>query len=169
MAFFRLRGLRLRPGEELVEEVGVDLAPFLLGRERYVPVPEQTRAELTVTRATSGDVFGLRFATRMHGPCMRCLGDAVVELELEGREYQATDPKGDDELRSEYVVEDRLEVDRWAHDLVAEALPAVVLCRPDCAGLCPVCGKDLNADPHEHAEETVDSRWEALRGLKDDS
>lgn len=169
MASYALRRLRLRPGDELVDEVAVDLEPFLLGGERYVLVPEHVPAELTVTRATTGDVFALRFGARLHGPCMRCLGDAVADLELRGREYQATDPKGDDELRSEYVVADALELDRWARDLVADALPDVILCRPDCAGLCPVCGKDLNVEPHEHAEETVDPRWEALKGLTEES
>jgi uncharacterized protein len=46
-------------------------------------------------------------------------------------------------------------------------LPAQILCRPDCAGLCPVCGKDLNVEPHEHEEERVDDRWAALQALKD--
>ena len=41
------------------------------------------------------------------------------------------------------------------------------LCRPDCAGLCPVCGKDLNVEPHEHLERDPDPRWAALEGLKE--
>ena len=38
----------------------------------------------------------------------------------------------------------------WARDAVALALPEKILCRPDCAGLCPECGKNLNDEPHEH-------------------
>jgi uncharacterized protein len=48
------------------------------------------------------------------------------------------------------------------------ALPTQILCRPECLGLCPVCGEPLNdADPaaHEH-EKPVDSRWAALKDLK---
>ena len=37
-----------------------------------------------------------------------------------------------------------LDVSQWAHDAVALALPDKILCRPDCAGLCPVCGRNLN-------------------------
>ncbi|MDP9246168.1 MAG: DUF177 domain-containing protein [Chloroflexota bacterium] len=44
--------------------------------------------------------------------------------------------------------------------------PVASLCREDCAGLCPVCGDDLNERPHAH-EETVDGRWGALQELKD--
>jgi uncharacterized protein len=43
--------------------------------------------------------------------------------------------------------------------------PAKPLCRPDCMGLCPVCGADLNTGPHE-CEQPADERWSALAGLK---
>ena len=46
------------------------------------------------------------------------------------------------------------------------ALPDQILCREDCAGLCPVCGKDLNAEPHEHDEERLDPRWAKLSELQ---
>ena len=50
----------------------------------------------------------------------------------------------------------------------ALGLPDQILCRADCAGLCPVCGKDLNVEPHEHDEAAVDSRWAALEALRGD-
>ena len=48
------------------------------------------------------------------------------------------------------------------------ALPDKILCRADCAGLCPVCGVDLNAEPHEHEGEESDPRWAALAELNDE-
>ena len=36
------------------------------------------------------------------------------------------------------------------------------------AGLCPVCGKDLNAEPHEHVGQELDPRWAALQQLRDE-
>ena len=44
--------------------------------------------------------------------------------------------------------------------------PVASLCRPDCAGLCPVCGDDLNVRPHAHAD-AIDQRWTALQQLRD--
>lgn len=44
--------------------------------------------------------------------------------------------------------------------------PVASLCRPDCAGLCPECGDDLNERPHVH-DEAVDVRWSALQELRD--
>jgi uncharacterized protein len=55
----------------------------------------------------------------------------------------------------------------WARDAFALALPVKVLCREDCAGLCPVCAIDLNEAPAEHHHEsTPDRRWAKLRELK---
>ena len=48
-----------------------------------------------------------------------------------------------------------LDVSAWARDAIALALPEKILCRPDCAGLCGVCGKNLNDEPHEHEEHTA--------------
>jgi uncharacterized protein len=163
---FSLRRLRLRSGEQLRDEVELDLEPFEFGGQRYIPVPEQVPAELTVTQASTGSVFELRFHARLHGPCMRCLADAVVDQDVSAREYQATRPDTD-ELTSPYVHEDQLDLSGWARDALALGLPVQILCRPDCAGLCPVCGKDLNVEPHEHEEEQRDARWAALEELRD--
>ena len=67
---------------------------------------------------------------------------------------------------SPYVADGRLDLSGWAHDAVVLALPDKILCREDCAGLCPVCGKNLNLEPHEHEGEVGDPRWAALAELK---
>ena len=100
---------------------------------------------------------------------MRCLAPASVEIAVDAQEYDALDPAGDDELRSEYVVDGELAVDAWAHDLLALSVPDQILCRPDCAGLCPVCGKDLNVEPHRHDDAPTDPRWAALEALREGS
>ena len=167
MTSFSLRSIRLRPGEEHREEQEVALEPLWLGGQRYLPVPEKVRAELAIAKASSGTVFELRFRTRLHGPCYRCLADAVVDVEIAGREYQATSPEGADELETPYVENDQLDLSGWARDALVLELPDKILCRLDCAGLCPVCGRDLNVEPHVHENEEPDSRWAALTELKD--
>jgi len=164
---FNLRQVKLRSGEEYRDEIELELEPFDLGGQRYLPVPEKVPAALAITKASTGTVFELGFTGRMHGPCYRCLGDAVLELSIEGREYQATNPQGLDELRTPYLEDDNLDLAAWSRDAVALALPEKILCRVDCAGLCPVCGKDLNEEPHTHEEETSDSRWAALEALRE--
>lgn len=168
MTRFPLRNLTLRPGEEHREEVDLEIEPFELGGQRYLSVPAAVPAALTIAQATSGDVFALSFVARLHGPCMRCLVDAVAEVPIEASEYQDADPDASEELRTEYVVDDQLELSAWARDAVALELPEQILCRADCAGLCPVCGRNLSEEPHEHSEERADPRWAALEQLRDD-
>jgi uncharacterized protein len=168
MTSFNLRQVKLRPGEQFRDEVEVELEPFELGGQRYVPVPEKVPAELEITRANTGTVFSLAFHARMHGPCQRCLGDAALDLDLRAREYQAESPE-DEQMATPYVAGNNLQLSQWARDLVGLALPDKILCRPDCAGLCPECGKNLNDEPHVHEEVHGDPRWAALEALRDQS
>jgi uncharacterized protein len=127
-------------------------------------------------------VLELSFDVALAGPCFRCLSHAELPVSLRLREYsagsaagkagdarrgkqRATKPEGDEE-QTEYLADDRLDLSAWARDSIALALPDQILCRDDCAGLCPICGKDLNAEPHEHVEERTDPRWEKLSQLR---
>ncbi len=167
MTTFDLRSVRVRSGEEWRDEHQIELGPLVLAGQRYVPVPEQLPAELTITQASTGTVFELRFGVRLHGPCFRCLADAVIERRLHVREYQATSPGGSEELMTPYLEETRLDLTAWARDALVLSLPEQILCRPDCAGLCPACGRDLNREPHEHEEIESDPRWAALAELRE--
>ena len=167
MKSFNLRTVKLRSGEEFRDAIELELAPLEYGGQRYIPVPEKVPAELAITRASTGTVFQLRFDARLHGPCYRCLEDAVLDVPADAREYQATNPAGDDELGTPYLADDNIDLEAWARDAIALELPEQILCRPECKGLCPVCGKDLNVEPHEHEEERVDPRWSALAELRD--
>ncbi|HEY2940749.1 MAG TPA: DUF177 domain-containing protein [Gaiellaceae bacterium] len=167
MTTLNLRTIKLRSGEQFRDERELRLEPLELGGQRYLPVPEDVPAELAITRASTGTVFELAFQVRLHGPCYRCLEDAVLELPISAREYEATSPGGSDELRTPYLDDDRLDLSAWARDALALELPDKILCRTECAGLCPVCGLDLNREPHEHGEPEPDTRWSALADLRD--
>src|SRR5215216_104386 len=127
MTSFSLRSLRLRPGEEHRDEQEIALEPISLGGQRYLPVPDKVPAELVVTRAQSGTVLDLRFHTRLHGPCYRCLADAAVDVDVTAREYQAENPESD-ELRTPYLVDGQLDLTAWARDALVLELPDKILC-----------------------------------------
>ena len=167
MTVFIIRTARLQSGDQFRDVKEVDLEPLELGGQRYVPIPESPEAALTLTRLSSGLMLELAFGVRLVGPCVRCLGDVGLDVAVDDRQYQATDPEDDEELRTPYLQDDRLDLSTWARDVVALELPDKILCRPDCAGLCPVCGLDLNVEPHVHEDEQPDSRWAALAELKD--
>ena len=168
MTSFSLRQVKLRPGEQFRDELELELAAFEFGGQRYIPVPEKVPAAFEVTRAITGTVFTLKFRARLYGPCYRCLADAVLELPISATEYQAEDPE-DEQMTTQYITGAELDVSQWARDAVALALPEQILCRPDCAGLCSHCGKNLNDEPHTHDEQQSDPRWAALEALRDPS
>jgi uncharacterized protein len=167
MSTIDLRRLGLRPGEVRRERLDVELEPFQLGGQRYEGHPETLPVDVEITQASGATVFDLRLQARLAGPCMRCLGFAEVEVEARAREFYDPAAPPSDALRSDYVVEEHFDVGAWARDAIGLALPEQILCRPECAGLCPVCGKDLNVEPHEHAEREPDPRWAPLEQLRD--
>jgi DUF177 domain-containing protein len=162
-----LARLSLAHGEGARLDLDVTLDPLELGGQTYRPSGGRVKARLDVSRPSNGHAFRLRFPLRVEGPCMRCLDDAAIETKVDAREVDQADTD-DEELRSPYVVDDELDLGRWAHDAAVLAIPTRVLCREDCAGLCPTCGESLNdADPadHEHGAGT-DPRWAKLRELE---
>jgi DUF177 domain-containing protein len=163
---FDLAGLRLSAGEARRLQLDVRIPPLVLGSARYQAVPARVPVELSVSRMTGGGyALRLRFSAAAGGPCMRCLEPAAPTIEVDAREVDR--PGGGDELDSPYVNDETLELAAWAHDAFALALPTQVLCRPDCAGLCPVCAANLNevGPAHRHAR-APDRRWAKLRELK---
>jgi uncharacterized protein len=159
-----LSRLSLAHGEGRRLELPVALGPFELGGETYRAEPQVPKVRLEVSRHSNGFAFRLDFPVHLEGPCMRCLEPGQLDLEVEAREV-SQNGTDDPELTSPYVDEDELDLGRWAHDATMLALPSRFLCRPDCAGLCPVCGESLNDNPHEH-EQATDPRWSALKDLK---
>jgi uncharacterized protein len=167
MTTIDLRAVRLRSGEQIRTVREVELEGFDLAGQRYAAVPARPDATVTISRTSSGLLFELALEARLVGPCFRCLVETEVTSAIRGREYQATNPGGVDELTTPYVVDDRLELSAWTRDAVALALPDKILCRADCAGLCAVCGGDLNREPHTHEDASPDPRWAALAELRE--
>ncbi len=105
--------------------------------------------------------------------CRRCLAD--VTTDVSGEVHFLFAPAGDETAADD---PDVFTYDAGARELdlrpaVREAwlleAPSLVLCRPDCKGLCPSCGTDLNTDQCECGAAKNDSRWEALRHARDES
>jgi len=97
---------------------------------------------------------------------MRCLEPAEPEYSVDAREVSQPDGEGGD-LTTPYVVGQILDLQAWARDALALSLPQQLLCREGCAGLCPVCGVDLNtAEPGHAHEREPDPRWAKLSELR---
>ena len=168
---FDLGGLRLNAGEGRRIELSVGIDPLELAGERYGIEPDQVPVRLEVSRmAGGGYALKLSFEAALTGTCMRCLKRASPRIEVEAREI---DKQGEgEELESPYVDGEKLELAAWGRDAFALAAPVKVLCREDCAGLCPICALDLNeldldpARPEHRHEPEPDPRWAKLSELK---
>ena len=163
---FDLSRMRLSPGEGRRLDLEVALQPMDFSGERYDVAESPVPVRLDVSRMNGGGYsLRLRFAAALRGPCMRCLRDAEPVTEVDAREVDQ--PGGGEELSSPYVHGGELDLAGWARDAYALALPAQVVCREDCAGLCPVCGELLaEAEPDHSHEATPDPRWDKLRELR---
>ncbi len=183
---FDLGGLHLTAGEGRRLDLFVAIEPLMLAGERYPVEPELVPVRLDISR-TTGDGYALRirFEASVVGPCMRCLEPAGPTFAVDAREVsqpnearalqeEAAAGRGRstqrvelDDLVSPYVGDGLLDVRGWARDALALVVPATLLCREGCAGLCAVCGTDLNeAGPDHHHEREPDPRWAALSELR---
>ena len=162
---FELGRLGLSSGEGRRLALHTAIAPFDYGGQRYAVEPAMVPVRLDVSRTTgSGWALRLRFEAGLNGPCMRCLDPAAARFEVEVREVSV--PESGEELQSPYVnADDDLDLEAWARDALALALPAQITCRPDCAGLCPQCGANLNHEPEHQHEAEPDPRWAKLSEL----
>ena len=163
-----LGDLALSSGEGRRINLEVEPGRLALGGLEYSLGGGVVKARLDISKTATGYALRLRFKGELAGECMRCLGPADAAVGVDAIEVDQPGAS-DEEMRSPYVDEGVLDIGAWAHDALALALPAQVLCRPECAGLCAVCGQSLNdAEPgaHDHPREP-DPRWAKLLELQE--
>lgn len=157
--------LALRSGQGEVFELRLHPPAPVIGGEPIELEGGEAEARVEISRTTSGYALRLVADVRLSAPCARCLDPATPSVEIDAREVEQ--PTVDDpELTSPYVEEGLLDTTAWLHDAIALGLPEKILCRPDCAGICPVCGVSLNEAGPEHGHERPpDPRFAKLREL----
>jgi uncharacterized protein len=153
-----------------VREIDISSSPLDMG-----PDLRQSRGvsgRLKLTRTNRGLLVQGSFSTGLELVCSRCLReiDYPVVFDIDEEALPSidvlsglpADTKAEpDVLRLNDHHE--LELEGGIRDAVALAEPIAPLCRDDCPGLCPICGQELTAGPHEHPEAEIDPRLEVLR------
>lgn len=104
--------------------------------------------------------------------CTRCLGEFERALTVEiGEEFAAegADPEvatvDREEPEASAISDYVLDVTELVRQQVVMNAPLAAVCRADCAGICPRCGRNLNEGPCGCTPEVEDSRWTKLRDL----
>jgi len=164
---FELAPLGLRSGDGRRLDLHVAIDPVHYGGVPYAVTPALVPVRVDVSRTTgNGWALRIRFSAGLEGPCWRCLDPATPHFDVDSREVSQPG-SGDDELISPYVADDgELDLKAWVHDALALALPAQITCRPDCAGLCPQCGANLNEEPDHAHEAPRDPRFDKLSEIR---
>ena len=137
--------------------------------------PTRVTGRVDLIRTLSGVLARAGLSTDLTEMCSRCLQPATVPLQLAvEEEFIPTVDAVTGGPLPEPAEPTPFRIDEFHHLDLAEAVrqaalleqPMAPLCRPDCRGLCPNCGADLNAGPCKCPAEPVDDRWAALRALK---
>ena len=132
-----------------------------------VPAGSDVVVDVVLEVVYGGIVVTGAVGTAWEGECRRCLQTARGNVRAEVREIYRPHPPGEPADEETYPLgADHLDLRPLARDAILLALPVAPLCRPDCAGLCPSCGADLNVDRCDCPPARSDLRWAALDALR---
>lgn len=130
-----------------------------------------------VSRTNRGILADARLNTTLAGECARCLRplttpiDIVLDEEyLPSIDFQTGRPVDLDAEPEALRLSDHHELDLEpsVRDAILLAEPIAPLDRPDCPGLCAFCGLPLDEGEHDHPDDEIDPRLEALRAFRPD-
>jgi uncharacterized protein len=161
-----------RPGSTRTARMTVaapaDLGSGVIG----VPAGSDLELDLRLEAVMEGVLVTGTVRGQAVGECVRCLDDVTEAVDVTMSELFVYPERAavamqdgdeeDDDLRE--LDGDFLDLEPALRDAVVPMLPFQPVCRPDCPGLCPLCGARLADDPG-HTHETLDPRWAALSDL----
>jgi uncharacterized protein len=155
------------PGERGCFPISVPLAPA----EGYTPVGPVT-GEIIVENIGSLLLIHGALHAVLRSTCVRCLTEAEMPLDVEfEEEFSSEGTTADvetmdrDEPEAAAMSGYVLDAGEFARQQVLASLPLAFVCQPDCRGICPTCGKNLNEGPCECDPAPADDRWSKLHDL----
>ena len=169
--------MRFRVSQELHQPVGTEFSLEL--RERSLLLDDDAavtnvQGDASLLRTDRGLLVTLRAAARLKGVCSRCLAPLELPIEIDFQEefIPVVDPLSgthiaSDEAEDSFVIDADLMLDlgEALRQYALMSMPGKPLCRPDCAGLCPNSGANLNEGPCA-CQAQEEGPWQALAALK---
>jgi uncharacterized protein len=132
-------------------------------------------ADLRVQRTNRGILLRGELRASLRRTCSRCTDPFVEEVRIPiDEEFLPTvdpisgapiEPESGDADTLHIDEHHQIELDPVFHDELALTEPVFALCRPDCPGLCSVCGERLDRGAHAHDDEEIDPRLAGLAAL----
>lgn len=155
---YEVADLRIDLGEDLEQADPISGWIRLLRTNRGILASAELRAALALS-------------------CSRCLGEVAfgIEVRLQEEYLPSLDlatgrplPAVDEPDVARLTEHHELDLETPVREAIQLAEPIAALCRPDCPGLCVVCGGRLDSGSHEHPDDAIDPRLDALRGFRAD-
>lgn len=153
------------------------LAGVMLDLGEDLEQADPVEGVVRVARTNRGVLVTGRLTTSLAERCSRCLRDIEVPLAIALEEEvlpsldlvtgQPVDFGVEPDV-ARLTDHHELELEPLVREAIQLAEPIAPVCRPDCPGLCIVCGKELAEGSHDHGDEPIDPRLEGLRGFRVD-
>ena len=168
----------LGEGVGAVRDYVFDGVSIDLGEDLQLASPIEGRVHLA--RTNRGLLVDADVTTLLAMQCARCLRDITVpvaaefegearpSIDLQSGQPVAPDPADEEDDVIRLTDHHELDLERSVREAIQLAEPIAPLDRPDCPGLCVVCGLPLDEGEHDHPDDDVDPRLEALRAFRPD-
>lgn len=154
-----------KPGQMRELELDVTLTKAMGNGAAEIPAGDILELDLRLESVHEGILATAEVFAEAKAECSRCLEPVIHEVEVDFQELFTYSYTSEDEP---VVVDESIDLEQAVLDAVVLNLPLQPICSPDCLGLCPDCGARLSDDPSHQHEAAIDSRWNALKNLKED-
>jgi len=164
----------------LINKMLINVAQLLkepIGSSRSYQIDESlgtgdiksVKGEVTLIRTNRGLIAKGEITASVTGPCSRCLKAIDYEVNYDFEEECLPSVSTSEALSlpdqtDGITIDDShmLDLSEVMRQYTLLTVPAKPLCRPDCAGICPSCGHDLNQGPCQCPSHAYDQRWSKL-------
>lgn len=151
----------------------IDGATIDLGEDLRLAAP--IAGHVRLARTNRGILAGAELRAALALECSRCLREIAVPVDIEVEEEYLPSidlatghplPTADEPDALRLTDHHELDLETPVREAIQLAEPIAPRCRPDCPGLCIICGGRLDEGVHDHPDDDIDPRLEALRGFK---
>ncbi len=160
--------LRLNVGFIVTNEVGYS-HEFPFDYEKIQVADDLTLRDFTGSahfgRTPQGLILTGRFQARLDLECVRCLRAFEQAIGWDMTELYAFSPKSESESELLLPEDAHIDLAPLVRDYALTEIPIQPLCKPDCKGLCPVCGQDRNQKDCGHRPDENNSPFAPLKDL----
>ncbi len=155
-----------------------------VGAERNYKIDElagenndnRVSGEVSLIRTNRGILVTGKLDADIKGICSRCLGEAYkrITFHMEDEYFPLIDIISGVHLHpapEDFIIDNShvLDLNEAIRQYIIMSTPTKLLCRPDCPGICPVCGHELARGNCSHTSGSSDHRWDKLEQLKKES